>query len=144
MQSFTDREQIIETVNKLFVYTDYQRWDDLQNEVFTNEVLFDMSSLGGEKSNLTAKRICEIWKGGFADLDAVNHLSGNYIVTLTEKNADVFAYATATHYKKAATQGSTRDFAGSYQIHLVKTTNGWRIDRFKYDLKFINGNIDLK
>ena len=54
MQSFSDREEIVETINKLFVYTDYQRWDDLQKEVFTEEVLFDMSSLGCEKATLTA------------------------------------------------------------------------------------------
>jgi len=32
-------------------------------------------------------------------LDAVNHLDGNYLVTLAGNTADVFAYAAATHYK---------------------------------------------
>ncbi|HLK28254.1 MAG TPA: nuclear transport factor 2 family protein [Puia sp.] len=144
MESFTDREAIVEIVNKLFVYTDYQRWDDLQKEVFTEELLFDMSSLGGEKAMLTSKHICETWKAGFAGLDGVNHLSGNYILDINNSSADVFAYATATHYKKSAVHGNTREFIGSYQLHLTKKVSGWRIDQFKYDLKFMKGNIDLK
>ena len=51
MDSSTTREQITEVVNKLFVYTDFKEWDKLQSEVFTENVQFDMSSLGGEKRN---------------------------------------------------------------------------------------------
>ena len=44
---FTPREQIVETANKLFVYTDSHQWKKMQEEVFTDSVLFDMSPLGG-------------------------------------------------------------------------------------------------
>ena len=49
MSTHSIREEIIETVNKLFVYTDNREWKKLQGEVFTNEVDFDMSSIGGDK-----------------------------------------------------------------------------------------------
>jgi hypothetical protein len=144
MKSFTPRENIIETVNRLFVYTDEQKWDKLQEEVFTEEVLFDMSSLGGESKTTTAKEICEGWAEGFKGLDAVNHLSGNYVVDLKGHYADVLAYATATHYKEAATQGKIREFVGTYELHLLQTDAGWRIDKFKYNLKYMNGNVELE
>ena len=49
MVSFTVRDEIIEVINKLFIYTDMQEWEKLQNEVFSDDVMFDMSSLGGAK-----------------------------------------------------------------------------------------------
>ena len=55
MSQFTLREQIIEKVNQLFVYTDYQEWQKLQEEVFAEKVFFDMSSLGaGTPRELTS------------------------------------------------------------------------------------------
>ncbi len=97
----TTREEIIEIVNKLFIFTDDQDWLGLQNEVFTENVHLDMSSLGGEAIDTTAKEICVMWEKGFDGLDAVNHLAGNYLVKTKDDEALVFAYATATHFKKS-------------------------------------------
>lgn len=142
--TFSQREQIIETVNKLFVYTDNQQWDHLLMEVFTTNVHFDMQSAGGgEPKTLAASDICNMWSAGFQGLDAIHHQAGNYIVHLNEDTANVQAYAIAIHYKNSATQGKTREFVGSYDLHLTKTTDGWRIDSFKYNLKFVEGNLDL-
>lgn len=143
METLSIRDQIIETVNRLFIYTDQQEWNKLQAEVFTEQVLFDMSSIGGEKKNMTAKEICDTWKNGFVGIDSINHLAGNYLVDINGNNAEVFCYATATHYKKAATHGNTREFTGTYDIHLVKKEAGWRIDVFKYNLKYATGNLEL-
>jgi hypothetical protein len=49
MVKLSTREEIVETVNKLFVYADNLEWTKLQAEVFTHEVDFDMSSVGGGK-----------------------------------------------------------------------------------------------
>ena len=138
------KEDIIEIVNKLFVYTDNKEWDKLQKEVFTDVVDFDMSSLGGDVAKKTSQQICEEWDKGFEGLDAVNHLAGNYLVNIHNNSADVFAYATATHYKNSAVNGKTREFIGSYDLHLLKTGNTWKIDKFKYNLKYATGNLDLK
>lgn len=143
MENYSTRDLIVEVINKLFVYTDLQQWDKLQTEVFAENVFFDMSSLGGDNKRTTAWNICDIWKNGFAGIDSVNHLAGNYIIEITGRSANAFAYATATHYKKAAVNGTTRNFIGSYEIHLAESGNGWQIDQFKYNLKFLTGNIDL-
>ncbi|MCG8701924.1 MAG: nuclear transport factor 2 family protein, partial [Bacteroidales bacterium] len=104
---------------------------------------FDMSSLGGDVGKKTAQRICEEWEEGFKGLDAVQHLAGNYLVTINPDSVDVFAYATATHYKENTTRGKTREFVGSYNLHLVNKDKHWKINRFKYELKYATGNIDL-
>ena len=143
MVTYSVRDEIIEIVNRLFVYTDNREWKKLQNEVFTNEVYFDMSSLGGEKAEKTAASICALWEKGFEGVDAVNHLAGNYIVTIHDNTATVFAYATATHYRAAAINGKTREFVGTYDIGLLNQSSGWRIYQFRYNLKYTTGNADL-
>lgn len=138
------REQIIEVCNRLFIHTDYREWDKLLSEVFAEHVHFDMQSMGGGPPEiLPATAICEAWEQGFEGLDAVHHLAGNYIVHIEGQAAGVFCYANATHFKKAATQGHTRTFAGSYEIHLLRTLAGWRINGFKYNLKYAEGNLEL-
>jgi len=144
MEEYTLREQITEVINKLFVYTDLQKWDDLQTEVFTETVEFDMSTMGGEKSDKSSKSICDGWKIGFKGLDAVNHLAGNYLITVLGEGAEVFAYATATHFKASATKGKTREFTGSYDLHLIRTQGKWKIDKFRYNLKYATGNLELE
>jgi hypothetical protein len=143
MEKFSIRDEIVELVNKLFIYTDMQEWDKLKNEVFTNRVLFDMSSLGGEKGEKSSKEICDTWRNGFAGIDAINHLAGNYLIQIDALTATVFAYATATHYKESAIKGKTREFVGTYNIALKREPNGWRINQFRYTLKYATGNIDL-
>lgn len=142
---FSEREQIVEVVNKLFVYTDLQNWDGLLGEVFSDEVNFDMASMGaGPAKIMKAQDICKMWEAGFSTLDSVHHQAGNYIVDLKGNEADVFAYAVAFHYMKNATAGNVRSFTGSYNLHLVKSAAGWQIDHFKYNLKFADGNVDFK
>ncbi len=143
MENFSTRDLIVEVVNKLFIYTDERDWNKLQSEVFTVKVLFDMISVGGKRAELDAKEICELWARGFEGIDSVNHLAGNHIVWMDNYTASVFVYATATHFKEAATKGKTREFVGTYNIELTMNEDGWRINRFKYNLKYANGNLEL-
>ena len=80
---------------------------------------------------------------GFKDIDVINHLGGNYLVTINGPSAEVFAYATATHYKKDAKRGTTRDFIGSYEFELSKELKGWRIRKMVYNLRYALGNLKL-
>lgn len=141
---FTEREQIVEIVNKLFVYTDNQEWTKLQDEVFTSNIELDMISMGAEKSEIVSSReICYRWEKAFEELDAIHHQAGNYIVKVDGDRADVYAYAIASHFKAGAKKGKTREFVGSYDFHLTKTLGGWRIDKFKYNLQYSTGNMAL-
>lgn len=146
MEEKSKRDEVIEVVNKLFIYTDHQKWDNLLAEVFTASVKFDMSSVGGgDPRDLQASEICDMWKAGFEDIDAAHHQAGNYLVKFSEGvNAHVFCYARAQHYKASATQGQIREFVGTYDIQLVLTDIGWRINAFKFSLKFLNGNTTLE
>jgi hypothetical protein len=139
-----DQLELTQLSNKLYMYTDLQQWDKLLAEVFTENVWFDTTSAGGVAKSLPAKEICEIWKVGFVGLDAVHHQAGHYIIDVKNDEADIFAYAMATHYKKAATNGYTRMFVGSYDLKAKRTPQGWRLSQFKYNLKYIDGNATLE
>lgn len=142
----SSREEVIELVNKLFIYTDYQRWNDLLKEVFYEDVYFDMSTLGGgAPTSMKASAICDAWRTGFAGIDSIHHQAGNYLVNFVESSrVEIYCYAIASHFKQSATEGKTREFVGSYDIGARMTKNGWRIDHFKYNLKYIDGNTALK
>lgn len=145
MNNAEQKIQIAELMNKLFIYTDEKQWQQLIDEVFAEDVLFDMSSAGGGPlKTITAKEICDTWREGLKDLDAVHHQAGHYLIKINDDNsAVVFAYAIAIHYKRSATKGNTRAFIGSYDLNAVYTNNGWRLTSFKYNLKFIDGNVNL-
>lgn len=142
---FTEREQIVEIVNKLFVFTDNQKWIKLQEDIFAPTLELDMVSMGADKPETTSSReICYRWEKAFEELDAIHHQAGNYVVTIYGDEATVYAYSIASHYREAAKKGKTREFVGSYDLHMTKSHRGWRIDKFKYNLKYSTGNMTLE
>lgn len=144
METQNETQKITQTINKLFVYTDEQEWDNLHNQVFAEEVWLDMSSLGGPKETMKATDITSMWAEAYTGIDAVNHLGGNYIIDIEDEQATVFAYATATQYKEAATEGKIREFVGTYNLELRKENGQWKLYSFQYNLKYMIGNIEFK
>ena len=140
-----EREQIAEVISRLFYYTDEQNWAGLQSEVFADKVEMDMTSLGAPSvATKTPQEICEEWEAGFKDLDAVHHQSGNYLIDLEGEQANAKVHAIASHYKKDATEGNVREFIGSYDFRFSKTEGQWKMDLFKFNLKYSAGNLELK
>ena len=142
-QNFTEREQIVEVLNKLFQFTDNQEWRRLIDEVFSYYVWLDMTSMGGTAEEVTSTQICNMWEEGFKDLDAVHHQAGTYTINMAGDSAEATGYSIASHYKEKAKNGNTREFVGSYEFHLTKADGIWKIDRMKYNLKYLTGNADL-
>jgi len=84
------------------------------------------------------------WDKGLKPLKAVHHQAGNYIVTVSGDQADAFCYGIASHYLPTKSGRNTRTFVGSYDFHLIKNDGVWWIDRFKFNLKYLDGNPDLE
>jgi hypothetical protein len=136
--------EVVARANDLFLCTDRKDWQCVK-EVFAPQVLFDMTSLtGGQPTTLTGEQIAEGWEKGLKHLAAVHHQTGNYKVTLKGSEADVFCYGIAYHYLPNPIERNTRTFVGSYDLHFVRSDKGWKIDQFKFNLKFIDGNKDLE
>ena len=135
---------IVDAITHLFIATDNRDWPRVER-CFANEVTFDMTSMtGGTPSKTTPREIASGWETGLAPLDAVHHQIGNVLVHAHEHEAAVSCYGIAYHYRRAATNGRTRTFVGTYDFHLVRIGDEWKIDVFKFNLKFIDGNAELE
>ena len=144
LHKLTDLNDVTAVANKLFICTDNRDWDCVK-DMFAPRVLFDMTSLaGGQPATLSPDQISGAWEQGLQDLAAIHHQAGNYQVSLKGNEADLFCYGIAYHYLPNLTERNTRTFVGSYNLHLVRSDAGWKIDRFKFNLKFIEGNKELE
>jgi hypothetical protein len=144
LSEFKNQNDIIAVANRLFICTDNRDWSCVK-DVFAPEVLFDMTSLaGGRPEKKTPRQITDLWDQGLKALKAIHHQAGNYQVAVNVNEADLFCYGIAYHYLPNPTNQNTSVFVGSYDFHLVKGDGGWKIDRFKFNLTFIDGNKDLE
>jgi len=139
-----EKDAVIEVVNRLFINTDNRDWASVK-ECFTDKVLFDMTSVaGGEPAVMASQAIVEAWDQGLKELKAIHHQAGNYIANVKNNEAEVFCYGIASHYLPNKTNQNTRTFVGSYDFHLVRQSGGWCIDKFKFNLKYVDGNPNLE
>jgi 3-phenylpropionate/cinnamic acid dioxygenase small subunit len=139
VQELIEKDDVITVVNTLFISTDRRDWNTVK-ACFAEEVLFDM----GKPLTRTPRQIVDGWEEGLRQLEAIHHQAGNYQVTLKNREAEVFCYGIAIHYLRNRTGRNTRTFVGSYNFHLVNQNDTWKIDQFKFNLKFIDGNPDLE
>jgi hypothetical protein len=138
-----DRGRVTDTVTRLFVNTDERNWQGVL-ECFASRVLFDMSSMTGVKpSRVNPKKIVDQWESGLRGLEAIHHQTGNMLVRVEGDEASAFCYATATHYFPNPTGNDTRTLVGTYDLHLARDEESWRIDAFRFNLKFTTGNLLL-
>ena len=143
-ENLWEKDKVKEAINRLFISTDNRDWDTV-SQLFAPEVLFDMTSMvGGKPIMLTPQEIVGSWEKGLKPLKAIHHQAGNYIVHVNEKQADVFCYGIASHFLPNKTNQNTRIFVGSYDFHLIKNGEEWQIDKFKFNLKYIDGNLNLE
>lgn len=144
IETLLQKDAILAVANKLFVYTDTRNWQGILNEVFTTDVYFDMTSLaGGQPAILPATAITAAWDEGLKPIEAIHHQTGNFNVDIDGDKAVVDCYGTAWHYKQTPSGRNTRVFVGTYVLQLVKQPEGWRINGFTFNKKFIDGNVDL-
>ena len=142
-RSVVERERIAEVINRLFVATDVRDWEQVQ-ACFAPQVAFDMTSLaGGAPAQLSPSEITAGWDSGLRFLDSIHHQTGNLAIHCQATEATASCYGIAYHYRRTSSGRNTRVFVGSYDFHLVLGEQ-WKIDLFRFNLKFIDGNVDLE
>lgn len=135
--------KIIETVNKLFIGADEKNWK-MVSSVFNDKVWLDYTSMtGGEPAELTSGQIIDSWKASLPGFDKIHHQLGNYIVTIEADVIKVFCYVTATHYLKNDSGNNVWVAVGTYNLELKTVGLVQKITKMKFNLKFMDGNLDL-
>jgi hypothetical protein len=139
-----EESAVARTINRLFIATDNSDWS-IVKLCFADSVIFDMTSMaGGEPARLSPQEIADLWQEGLKDMQAVHHQSGNFVIDVRGDHAEAFCYGIAIHYKQNPSNINTLTFVGSYEFSLIHIGEEWKIDSFKFNLKFADGNIDLE
>lgn len=143
VRGVVERERIAEVIDTLFLATDARDWERVQ-ACFAPRVAFDMTSLaGGAPAQLSPGDITAGWDSGLRFLDSVHHQVGNLVIHCQAREATASCYGLAYHYRRTSSGRNTRLFVGSYDFHLVLEEQ-WKIDLFRFNLKFVDGNADLE
>ncbi len=144
VRDLLERDRVAQVINTLFTATDAREWQRVRS-CFTPVVTFDMTSLaGGEAQRLSPEQIASGWETGLAPIEAVHHQTGNLSVACTGGEADASCYGIAYHYRRTRSGRNTRVFVGSYDFHLRLENAAWKIDSFRFNLKFVDGNAGLE
>ena len=64
-------------------------------------------------------------------------------MNVKDEQADGFCYGIASHYLPSPMNNNARIFVRSYDFHLRKAVDGWRIDKLKFNLKYVDGSKAL-
>jgi 3-phenylpropionate/cinnamic acid dioxygenase small subunit len=145
LESLVAKQQIVDLVTELFVATDQRDWAAVKR-CFADRVLFDMSSMGaGPATHRTPDEIAGGWAEGLKGVEALHHQAGNFRVAVYEGRATASCYGVAFHFRRTRSGHDTRTFVGSYAFVLDRGgPDAWRINSFRFDLKFIDGNPQLE
>jgi hypothetical protein len=144
VHALIEKDRVADVIHALFVATDDRDWGRVRG-CFADEVTFDMTSLGGgAPDRRTPHDLAAGWEAGLRPIEAVHHQAGNLMVEVAGTEAEASCYGIAYHHRRVRSGRNTRVFVGSYDFHLRLGDDGWRIDLFRFNLKFIDGNLDLE
>jgi hypothetical protein len=144
LRILADKDAIADVITRLFVATDARDWASVEL-CLAPAVRLDMTSVGGGvPGTLAPAAITAMWNEGFQVLEAVHHQIGNLRIEVADERATAFCYGIATHYRPTRSGRNVRTFVGSYDLGLVKSDATWVIDEFRFNLKYLDGNLDLE
>jgi hypothetical protein len=105
----------------------------------------DTTSLtGGEPTMMSGSTLVTSWDEGLQPILAIHHQVGNLQVKLLGGSAEAHCYGIATHYRPTRSGRNVRTFVGSYDFELRQMDGVWRITLFRFNLKYLDGNLDLE
>lgn len=135
-----DAELIRMQIINIGLYADTHKWEKLLR-IFNKKVLLDYSSfIGGQPTLLNANQIIDNWKRFLPGFDKTMHFIDIKKIQITGKQADCFSSVMAVHYIK---NYQSWKVYGYYRHHLIKSENGWKVDKMQFILTFQEGNLDL-
>jgi SnoaL-like domain len=136
----TDRDEIVETLTRLFAATDHHRWDELA-AVLADPVTLDYTATqGGEPAALSPAEVVAAWRPMFESIDAHQHLVANHLVTI---DGDGGASASASFIAIHQWRGETWTLGGDYEFGLRRAGLAWGIHRLRMTPVWQTGPGDL-
>jgi hypothetical protein len=137
MSEHQDKAEIIEIMNLYALALDAHQWD-LFDRVFAPDVIAEFGPAGAAWKGLAD------FKRSFAEfhetLDGHQHTMMGHLVHVDGDRANAFSYGNWLLVREAAEGGPTWEGTGWYDDELVRTAQGWRIQRRVCRLMSWRGN----
>jgi len=131
LQLLYDRMEIIDTINRYATSVDTRDWD-LFLMCYTDEMVADMVSIGFDKPmTMKAQEFLEIIRQAVSPFDSTQHLISNHVIDIDGDSATCVCYLQAQHFSQDVTGAHAVLIGGYYSNSLVRTSAGWRIDKYK-------------
>ncbi|MDB5527401.1 MAG: hypothetical protein JWR51_504 [Devosia sp.] len=141
LQQLEDRVAISERVIKYAVAIDRADWT-MFRDCFTDTVHVDFSAAGLPASDFDRDTFVSFAKTGLSTYAARQHLSPNHIITFSDSDANratCQSYMYAQHYQPGAAAGDVFLMHGAYTNEMVRTADGWKIERLTQHLSWMDG-----
>lgn len=145
-----DKLAVIETVNAIGINADLDRWDLVIESFSPGGVILDYSSYatasaGTEEEPQAQPRedIVAAWRTVLPGYDYTQHVMGNHQVSIDGNAATSISTVHATHILANDQGEDFWIFIGDYEHHLVRTPQGWKVDRMTANMRAELGNADL-
>jgi hypothetical protein len=142
IRQLEDRTQISEQVIKYAMGVDRRDWD-MFADCFTDPVYADFSA-GGMPAETVARGVLvarvSLALNGFT---ATQHISPNHVIEFNSSDPDraiCHSYMFAQHLLEGADNGDYYLLRGSYTNHMLRTADGWRIERILQHRSWEYGN----
>jgi len=142
IQRLEDRNAIIDVVIKYATSIDRADWEGYAS-IFTDPVHIDFSEAGLPAADFPRDQFIGFAKQGLEAWDARQHISPNHVVEFDGNDPDravCRSYMYAQHYKKGAPGGEFYLMRGSYDNHMLRTDDGWKIQSLTQHISWIEGN----
>jgi hypothetical protein len=138
--SAEDRLDVMETCTRVAWHVDLREWDALL-EVFTEKVRLDYTSLnGGSPSVVTAQQVADAWSGLLGNLEATQHLMGDFLVRVHGDTAQCTAMFQATHRLPNTLGDPHWTLGGRYRFDLERAAGGWKVSGMVMTTLWTAGN----
>ncbi|MEM7101589.1 MAG: nuclear transport factor 2 family protein [Bacteroidota bacterium] len=133
---------IQESINTLFVATDQNDWEIVE-QYFAHTVTLDYSSMIGQPAvTTTPQEIIKSWQSILPGFDHTHHQVSNFMINEKNGKATAFCYGTANHFLENE-NGNLWTVVGSYDFNLEKSESGWKISKMTFNFKYQSGNTAL-
>lgn len=144
IQRLEDRDAIIDVVITYAVSIDKADWVAYASTM-TDPVHVDFSEAGLPAADFPLDQFIGFAAQGLDGWTARQHISPNHQVALDDTDPDsatCYSYMYAQHYKKGAPGGDFYLMRGSYDHHMVRTADGWKITKVVQHISWVEGNAD--
>lgn len=142
IQRLEDRNAISDVVIKYATSIDRGDWAAYA-DVFTDPVHIDFSEAGLPASDFPRDAFVGFAQQGLEAWTARQHLSPNHVIVFDDNDPDravCHSYMYAQHYLDGTSEPEFYLMRGSYDNHLVRTEQGWKIASLTQHISWLEGN----